>query len=351
MAQAANNAKIEELRARLKADPKSRLFYQLAEELRRAGQPAEAEQILRAGIAVYPTYLAAWVSLGRTCRELSNDRGAVEALGRALLLDPGNVVAARLLGDAHLALGDKLEAIKKYKLVHALLPSDEELEGVIERLDRELNAPALALAEMPDEPVEQEQEPAGASHGREGAGSPAPPEESPFDKTQPPFSEAQVAGVPESESHDSGDDEPMFAAHEESPFEEPAAGFTAASAEIEHASGFSIQEAPLPPEPPEPLDLDNSPEESDVFEPASPKEPAAEGVAQTATMADLYAKQGLQDDARHIYEKMLEREPENEEVRHRLESLPEAAAPAASARIDRLERWLARVSRKGAARV
>ena len=60
-------------------------------------------------------------------REQKNDAGAVDALNKALQLDPGNVVAARLLADAYLALGDKLEAIKKYKLVHALLPSDEEL--------------------------------------------------------------------------------------------------------------------------------------------------------------------------------------------------------------------------------
>src|SRR4028118_98413 len=155
MAQPATNAKIEELRFRLKTDPKSRLFYQLAEELRRAGQHAEAEQVLRSGLTVYPTYLAAWVSLGRTLRELKNDPGAIEALNTAMQLDPGNVVAARLLADAHLALGDKLEAIKKYKLVHALMPADEELKATIEMLDRDLRPPvAPELAATPEpEPV------------------------------------------------------------------------------------------------------------------------------------------------------------------------------------------------------
>jgi len=139
MAQAATNPKIEELRFRLKTDPKSRLFYQLAEELRKGGHFAESEQVLRSGLGVYPTYLAAWVSLGRVLREQKNEAGAIEALTRALQLDPGNVVAARLLGDAYLSSGDTLEAIKKYKLVLALMPGDEDLKGTVERLDRELH--------------------------------------------------------------------------------------------------------------------------------------------------------------------------------------------------------------------
>src|ERR1041384_2565046 len=126
--------KIEELRFQLKTDPKSRLFYPLAEELRKVGACAEAEQVLRVGLTNHPTYLSAWVSLGRVLRELGKNEEAIEALSKALQVDPGNGVAARILADAYLALGNKVEAIKKYKLVHALLPSDQELEALIERL-------------------------------------------------------------------------------------------------------------------------------------------------------------------------------------------------------------------------
>src|SRR5262249_13323403 len=154
MAQA-QNPKIEELRFRLKTDPKSRLFYPLAEELRKVGGFEEGERVLRAGLEHHPTYLSAWVSLGRVLREQNKNDGAVEALKKALQLDPGNVVAARLLADGYLALGDKVEAIKKYKLVHALLPADQELEGLIERLDREVNPPFPVHAEEAP-PVEEE---------------------------------------------------------------------------------------------------------------------------------------------------------------------------------------------------
>src|SRR4051795_7538316 len=147
MAQPGITAKIEELQFRIKTDPKSRLFFPLAEELRKNGKPAEAEQVLRTGLSVHSTYLSAWVSLGRVLREQHKNAEAGEALTKALQVDPGNVVAARILADAYLALGEKVEAIKKYKLVHALLPSDEELEGVIERLERELHPPAPAPVE------------------------------------------------------------------------------------------------------------------------------------------------------------------------------------------------------------
>ncbi len=142
MAQPATNPKIEELRFRLKTDPKNRIFYPLAEELRKVGQFAEAEQVLRAGLTNHPSYLSAWVSLGRVLRDQKNDGAAAEALNKALQLDPGNVVAARLLAETYLSLGEKVEAIKKYKLVQALLPADEGVDAIVEQLDHELNPPA-----------------------------------------------------------------------------------------------------------------------------------------------------------------------------------------------------------------
>ena len=333
MAQPATNPKIEELRFKLKTDPRSRLFYQLAEELRKGGQFAESELVLRSGLAVYPAYLAAWVSLGRVLREQKKDNDAVDALSKALQLDPGNMVAARLLADAYLALGEKVEAIKKYKLVHALLPSDEELEAHIAELEREINPPS-APAPVVEEPAEPE--PAFV----------APMEESPFDKTVPPFAEAAKSAGEEMRMEDAtGDSEPMAFAHEESPFEEPAAGFSAAAVEIEAPSGIHIASAPLTAEvPAAPASLEELPPVE-----ASPIEPEAAGedIASTVTMADLYARQGLVEDARHIYEDILARDPSNSEARGGLESI----APRTNPRIARLEQWLAKVGKREVERV
>lgn len=345
MAQPATNPKIEELRFRLKTDPKSRLFYQLAEELRRAGQFQESEHVLRTGLTVYPAYLAAWVSLGRCLREQKNDAGAVEALTKALQLDPGNVVAARLLADSYLTLGDKLEALKKYKLVHALLPGDEELNAVIGRLDRELHEPEpVAPSVIPSEVEGSSADEAAPEPEAEDSSTPlgmTPLAESPFDQTLPPFEEEMRAEVA------TADAEPMSVAHDDSPFEEPAG--TADSIAIEAPLGMQVVSAPLAAEVPAYLDeelpaVDSTPV-FDTPEPAAVAETS--DAASTITMADLYARQGLVDDARHIYESILARDPDNAEVRGKLEAI----TPRTNRKVVVLERWLAKVARREDERV
>ena len=295
MAQPSTSPKIEELRFRLKTDPKSRLFFPLAEELRKLDQFGEAEQVLRLGLGQHPTYLSAWVSLGRVLREAGKHQDAVEALTKALQLDPGNVVAARLLADSYLDLGERIEAIKKYKLVRALLPTDdEELDATIAKLDQELNAPT-----HPPAPFMAEAEP-------------------------PPLPESEALPV---SSHDdvfgdtgpgdtTADREPMRAAHFESPFEEPVVDYGTAAVTIEKPVGMHIEEPP-----------------------------ATADVAETPTMADLYAKQGAPEKAREIYESILKREPENVDVKSKLQDLSDGS-PAQKEKVNKLEQWLAKVKKR-----
>jgi len=396
MAQPASNPKIEELRARLKADPKSRIFYPLAEELRKVSQFTEAEQVLHTGLANHPTYLSAWVSLGRVMRDLGKNDQAVEALTKALQLDPGNVVAARILADAYLALGEKVEAIKKYKLVHALLPSDEELEATIERLEKELHPPA---------PVPVEPEPVAIPE----AAPEQPPvmDETPWASEPEAAAEAEVFAAAEEEQA-TGDAIPMAATHAESPFEEPAAdfGYSADAFSIEQPEAMHVEPMPVSAELPSEVmsaEFESEPETepADFFAPAAEPEPevepvmeiglasdmpfpitaelpppAADDFSKTITMADLYAKQGLVDEARDIYEDILARDPNNDGVRAKLDALtgdvaqplmsvpeiepepeyepePVFAAPAPTevsvphtSKIARLEGWLAKVARR-----
>ena len=329
MAQPATSPKIEELRFRLKTDPKSRLFFPLAEELRKLDQYAEAEQVLRAGLGQHPTYLSAWVSLGRVLREATKHQEAVEALTKALQLDPGNVVAARLLADSYLDLGDRLDAIKKYKLVRALLPNDdEELEAIIARLDRELNAPAPSPA-----PFITDSEPA-----------PLPETEVvPSSGDNQVFADASAAFQEEqSVAERTADREPMRAAHAQSPFEEPVKAYTADAVTVEKPKGVHVDTAPAVAEVPTPWSEEEP--ASDMFAPAeAPPPPAQEDLANTVTMADLYVKQGFPDKAREIYESILRREPDNADVKSKLDSL--GGAPR-DAKVKKLEKWLAKVKKR-----
>ncbi|HEV7487802.1 MAG TPA: tetratricopeptide repeat protein [Thermoanaerobaculia bacterium] len=357
MAQPGITAKIEELQFRIKTDPKSRLFFPLAEEFRKNGKLAEAEQVLRTGLGVHATYLSAWVSLGRVLREQHKNAEAVEALKTALQVDPGNVVAARLLADAYLDLGEKVEAIKKYKLVHALMPSDEELEAKIAQLDRDLGpapeplttyvgsresgvedppeAPLLThetLTDRSESPFAESKpdveetlqpptpDPRHPDHP-EPPFAPEPRTESPFDDTTPTLPAAETP-------FDTGDEIPMAAQHDDSPFEEPS-GYTAAALEIEHPEGMHIEEAPLVAEVPAVWTEDVEPD-ADVFAPAEPEAVAQadDDLTSTTTMADLYVRQGLVDQARKIYQHMLERDPANHELRWKLDALDESPAEA-----------------------
>lgn len=393
MAQPGINAKLEELQFRLKTDPKSRLFFPLAEELRKFGKLAEAEQVLRTGLQLHATYLSAWVSLGRVLREQGKNAQAVEALNTAMQVDPGNVVAARLLADAYLDLGEKVEAIKKYKLVYALMPSDEELQTRIESLDRELQAPPASIAAELAKPspapelhfaaedspspfaqAEPQREvepdavagPAGNEWGSEASFGPAAGADGtlvPHEHSPTPYQHTVETPF------DTGDSEPMAAQHAVSPFEDPS-GYTSAALEIEQPDGIHIEEPQLAAEAADPWSEEpsdafaSSEPASEVIAPAAPESaPQAEtdDVTATTTMADLYVRQGLIGEARTIYEHVLQRHPADSVVRAKLEALrdsspsvdreepagDQALEPMVSPpKIRALQEWLVKVSRR-----
>ena len=397
MAQA-TNPKIEELRARIKTDPKSRLFFPLAEELRKMGALDEAEQALRAGLEQHPTYLSAWVSLGRVLRERGNSQGVIDVLTKALQIDPGNVVAARILADTYLETGQKVEAIKKYKLVHALLPQDQDVDALIEKLDAELNPPAprprpelgedaapasiegeeLSPSEWPPAGGSPEDlvrgEAVGSEEGLPADTAPAasasfpptiedvPPAAAPApagftrEVKTPDFEPAVTPDVPVAEepdfSHPSQFDETAPLRYDSRAFavEQPS-GMHIVSPQNDVADKTRLieLEEPFPPFAAErarpPLHV-----EEPSLSTAEPSEHPADDVTNTITMGDLYARQGLVDDAREIYSRVLERDPGNESIRARLDDLQQQPAPApppsaVAAKSARLEAWLSKVKR------
>ena len=196
----------------------------------------------------------------------------------------------------------------------------------------------------------------------------------------------------------------MSAGHAESPFGEPAQGGYGSDAfDIEQPEGFHLEAAPPTTEMPMPTIPEQLPfegssaadDESDVFEKeiapgfiqgsfsanVPPPRPGEDDFAKTIIMADLYANQGLIDEARDIYEDILARDPDNEAVRERLDALGEipaarqewgqpeaeeegqeeeqkeesapafaaapqpAPTPARNPKVDKLQGWLAKVKR------
>jgi tetratricopeptide (TPR) repeat protein len=133
----AAEARIRDLRRRMGENATSPLFVGLAEEYRAAGHLPEAIRTLEKGLEAHPHYVSARVALARTYLEAGRTEDAAAMFAKALELDPGNLVSARCLADILLSRGDRLEAIKRYKLYRAL-SGDRSVDEIIEKLEAEV---------------------------------------------------------------------------------------------------------------------------------------------------------------------------------------------------------------------
>jgi len=146
MTDSAAEVRIRQLRRRVEQDSTSPLFVALAEEYRAAGRLHDAIRALEKGLHVHPHYLSAQVALARSYMEAGRTDEAAAMFTKALESDRGNLVSARSLADIYLSRGDRLEAIKKYKLYRAL-SGDRGLDEVIEGIERDLRPVSEPAAE------------------------------------------------------------------------------------------------------------------------------------------------------------------------------------------------------------
>lgn len=116
----------------------SRTRGELAAWRMRAGDAKGAEHQLEIGVKVFPT-ASGWVRLGEARASQGKSRGSMEAYGKALSIDPGNVTAKLLLALAHADLDETAEArvlLKQCDRRDADTPAmrnlRERLEGVLD---------------------------------------------------------------------------------------------------------------------------------------------------------------------------------------------------------------------------
>ena len=340
------DSRIDELRRRLERDPGSRLFAQLAEEHRKAGEHAEAIRVARAGLAVHPAYPSARLTLGRALLESGDAAGGRVELEAALHDAPDNILASRLLGQALEALGELGPALQQLEKTLKMAPGDRPLEAQILALRTQLGAmPTRSAA-----PV--------TAPSRPPSAAPPPPEEGQGelpatilihrqgDRSRVgPLSPPPVPSLPLATS-----DAPRSPAPPA-----PALGTAAAAPPV------SISEAPTPSPPvaaeeasvptgresappPPTLPMGALTVEETVFEAEGGPEGGGEGPASVAaggawavdaaaeeatpfsssTLAELYFRQGLVETAVEVYRQVLADEPENERARTRLDEITSA---------------------------
>jgi capsular exopolysaccharide synthesis family protein len=124
-ANVAESPRLAELRRRLGREPDPRLFAQLADELRRNGEVAEAIDVARQGIGRYPDNPGARISLGRALLDSGDAESARKEFETVLRDAPENVLAHRLLGQCLETLGDAGSALAHYRAALAQQPADE----------------------------------------------------------------------------------------------------------------------------------------------------------------------------------------------------------------------------------
>jgi tetratricopeptide (TPR) repeat protein len=324
----ASNPRIDELRKRLEAEPGSRLFGQLAEELRKAGELDEAVGVALEGLQKHPNYASARMTLGRCLFDKGDLAGARSAFETVLKGAPDNILAGRFLAESLEGLGELRAAVEQYKAVVRLSPGDAQLAERLAAAEARAKAPQVAAPE----PAAIEAPP--ASHGPAEGAEPAPI----------PLASVDGEDFELERPYESGSTRTTRDAGPAPEGEVPAPALEAPSAERPHLPE-AVPPAPFVIGPPRdeaapgpgsavPLAglrrLEGEPPPPWV-EPA----PAAEIVS--STLAELYFSQGVTEKAIEVYRQVLAREPGNDRARGRL------------AELERLDRHLQEEESSGAA--
>lgn len=282
----AGNPRIDDLRKRLERDPQSRLFAQLAEELRKEGDLADAIDVARAGLARHPNYPSARMTLGRALLDTGDTHGAQRELEAAVQGAPDNILAARLLAECLEAEGHLDEALARYRTTLTLSAGDKQIAARVEALEQRIRSRAAGAAAAP----------VGSSRAATA-----------LDAEHDIFEAADADEPPPI---------PLVEVSEEFELERPYDALAAREHALREAVPALMEAEPVPSAPTPELD--------------------------SSTMAELYFNQGFTDQAIEVYRRLAQREPGNARIEARLQELtalhrhleaPEVAPPAAPSRV------------------
>jgi tetratricopeptide (TPR) repeat protein len=374
------SSEIVKLTERISKDPKSKLFVPLAEEYKKIGDVEMAVYVLTEGLKNNPSYVTARAILGRLLLDQGDLAGAHKELQEVVKVIPDNLLAQRKIGDICVLQDRSSDALKHYKIVLALSPSDAEVVSLISdieagndvrsRLQQPKGQPIAAAtpAAKPQvkQPVKQEVKP------EPQIAAPAPPREKPAPVVTPETVTPPTPLTAKAEAVEALPAAAIVAPAAAEKAEEPEEIFMVEPLEKEKQEPVARVPASEVPAEPEassaPIDSVREPEEGfsahaepesfrepDVFEaPLSQPEktiradfaeamketetpsPKQERVEEsddftTDTLAELYIAQGFYEKAIDIYERMLVDNPNSRGLKDKLDKVREMAAASAIA--------------------
>ncbi len=149
----AYTSEIEKLEARFRENPKGRNFAPLADAYRKAGLIDNAVDLCENGLKLHPDYVSAHIVYGRCRLDKKDDPGAQAVFRKVLELDPENVIALKNLGEIAERNGRFGEAVD---WVTRLLAADPMNGDAAESLARvKGKASTQGVADAPTTPMEQ----------------------------------------------------------------------------------------------------------------------------------------------------------------------------------------------------
>ena len=313
-------------------DPEGRVFAPLADAYRRAGDFRLAVELLRDGLDRHPGFVAGHLVAAQLFLEKGLLEEAELASRRALELDRDNPLAVEILTATLEAKGAAEEAVRAESPVRE--PAAMEPEALI-RAEAVFDVVALAPEPEPEGDVIEI-----------GALAPEEPEVVEIETSAPAEAVFDVAALaPEADAEEDVIEIGALAPEEPGVVEievlAPAEAVfdVAALAPEAEAERDVIEIEALAPDEPEVVELEAlAPDEPAPEEPAfdvvglavvdgsfanalPTDELADEFPLVTRTMAELYARQGLTDQALEVYRQLLETSPDDADLRRRVDAL------------------------------
>jgi tetratricopeptide (TPR) repeat protein len=349
--------KLRELQEKFDENPR-RYFAPLANEYRKGGQPKRAIEICRAHLAQMPGHMSGQIVFGQALFEAGEWDEARAVFGRALALDPENLIALRSLGDMALQAGDTAEARTWYTRLLDADSKDTAVIALVSEIDAtEVPASPPPPQEIPaaepdrvDQQVATAPEPEAAA--RESEAAAPPPEPVAKEVEQPLGLERHYPSEPIQESasvEEAGSAEQLAAESGEA-----IAGITSSRRDDAGALEWSVQGfTPVQQQPP--VQAETAPAQREPAaaetesaaaepEPATTREPEptrAEPVAAreertfsgasaepfvNETMAQLYLQQGYRQLALKVYRQLSASRPHDQALRDRIAEIEAADA-------------------------
>ncbi len=140
---------VEKYERILAADPRSRIFVELAKALVDRGEHARAVEVCQRGLEHHPGSILARVTWGRALLLAGDVKGAMDQFEIAIALEPASPYAFNHVGEALLAKGLHREALPVLARAAELQPGDPRVRALLEDAKQHAKEHA-AGAEDPD---------------------------------------------------------------------------------------------------------------------------------------------------------------------------------------------------------